>query len=524
MTAALALATPVARGGDFDFEALRSLVASHHIQTIEDLLPALPDTLRSHYTLVFASRSLQGASFERPRVILFGSDAQFIIAFSGDPGQPGFNLLETMEFDARSGKFLLREMEFPQRPNDQGSVAYTVPNASRCQRCHGTPARPIWDSHPLWPGAYGERYNASLSTEERTGIALFLDKQRADARYKTLLGASRFADEETFRPSARSRYSGTQQESPNATLSHLLEPLLSQSIMSELTANAAFDAHKYALLGASEGHCGRLDEFYPADRGIEIQGALRQFAGETERRNREEIVSKKLRLTASNQGAVAMAGTRVTTTLTNLRFVAENGMGVSTNNWTVAMEKGTYDFTSTLSTQGSLRDVLLAEVARHDGRIRAYSDYATSTDGDRYCNYLKRHSRAALSRNPSNSELADAAANGAREAPHAELQTDAGRPSDSKPAQAEIATLAVLKLCVDCHSSTIAPNIPFADAVQLKYALTNRPSAHGRLIDEIRYRLGAAAGSKRMPLGVNLSDLDRVALERYFDDLAAKAP
>src|SRR5256885_17060270 len=39
---------------------------------------------------VFESRSLQGASPENPRVILFGPDARFIVTFNGSPAQRGF--------------------------------------------------------------------------------------------------------------------------------------------------------------------------------------------------------------------------------------------------------------------------------------------------------------------------------------------------------------------------------------------------------------------------------------------------
>ena len=217
---------PQVRGNGFDFAALHSLLTTRRIDSIEDLLPALPESLRLHYALVFASRSLQGASFESPRVILFGPDARFVVAFGGDPNQRGYNVLETMEFNDRSGQFLLREFEFQSHASGAAPVLISEPNPSRCQRCHGTPARPVWDSHPLWPGVYGERYNASLSIEEQVGIRQFLARQGADARYRHLLGTDRFANRETFRPSAQSRYSGTPPESPNAELSRLLEPLV----------------------------------------------------------------------------------------------------------------------------------------------------------------------------------------------------------------------------------------------------------------------------------------------------------
>ena len=523
LTALLVIGPPV-RGSGFDFAALHSLLTTRRIDSIEDLLPALPESLRHHYALVFASRSLQGASFESPRVILFGPDARFIVAFNGDPNQRGYNVLETMEFNDSSGQFLLREIEIPSHAAGAAPVLISEPNPSRCQRCHGTPARPVWDSHPLWPGVYGERYNASLSIEEQAGIGQFLAKKGADARYRHLKGADRFANRETFRPSTQSRYSGTPPESPNAELSRLLEPLVSRSIVAELTSNPAFGIYRYLLLGASEGHCGSLDEFYPAERGHEIRTAFYHYVQATDRDNRSEGDAKKRRLTPGNQAVVAVPAVRSAATLNMLRFVAEMDMNMSTRTWTLALEKGTYDFTSSPEARGSLRDALLAEVARRDGRIRSFSDYATSADGDRYCSYLMRRSRGALAWGPL--QVGSAAA-GVAATPG--TQANSARPSQGRAAtvvqgERQPTLPTTLKLCADCHQSGVAPKIPFSDPEQLRRELLSRPSGHGHLIDEIRFRLGPEAGAKRMPLGVNVSEAERLVLEQYFDELAAQTP
>src|SRR6266700_7190712 len=108
---ALALAEP-APAGDFSFDSLNQVIAARHVGSVEELLAVLPEDLRAHYSLVFSSRSLQDASFEHPRAVLFGANAQLILTFNGDPSQHGFEALETMEFDASANRFLFREITF----------------------------------------------------------------------------------------------------------------------------------------------------------------------------------------------------------------------------------------------------------------------------------------------------------------------------------------------------------------------------------------------------------------------------
>jgi len=195
-----------------------------------------------------------------------------------------------------------------------------------------------------------------------------------------------------------------------------------------------------------------------------------------------------------------------------LRFVAESALGVSTQDWTLALEKGTYDFTLPPAPAQPLRETLLAEVARRDAAILDLSRYSTSSDGDRYCSYLKRRSRSALT--PSNDSAPGVVA------PH---QTSPLARLDAAPTAASIAPPAALRLCVSCHETGVAPLLPFSDPTQLTQQLRVRPSAHGALLDEIRFRLSAAAGAQHMPLGLNLSDADRDSLEAYFAALAASS-
>src|SRR2546422_1224864 len=198
---------------------------------------------------LFESRSLQGASFDSPRAIVFGPDARFIVTFNGSPAQRGFRVVETMEFDDETKEFRLRELLFPERGAIVDRVVVSEVNPERCARCHGTPPRPVWDTFPLWPGAYGERYRTNLSPRERAGLSVFLAQQATHPRYRQLLGATRLAEARTFRSSALSQYAGIPEEPPNAELAINLSRLQSQSIARQMALQPAFDAYRYVLLG-----------------------------------------------------------------------------------------------------------------------------------------------------------------------------------------------------------------------------------------------------------------------------------
>jgi hypothetical protein len=499
LSCALACTGGAAAARGFDFDSLRQLIRAGNIGTIEQLLAALPATERSHYTLVFESRSLQGASLKSPRAILFGPDARLILTFNGDPAQRGYRTLETMEFDATSQEFRLRELEFAA---GGGAPVVSAVNPERCARCHGTPARPVWDTFPLWPGAYGERYRSHLSARERSGLASFLAAQPTHPRYRQLLYTERYADAQTFRPSAVSLYSGSVQEPPNAELTLALTRLQSQAITRQLEQQPAFAAYRYALLGMADEACGALAEFYPEALWRAQREGFARFATDTVAANARQAQLKALRAGAAARAQVSNAA------LLQLRFVAESALGVQTRDWTLALEKGTYDFSLPPLAPQPLREALLRELESDDPSLRELSDTSTSADGDRYCSYLRRRSRAALT----------PAATGAP------LLTDASRAAAAPAASADPAAAAAppsLQLCIACHESGVAPPLPFSDAAQLARQLHTRGTPHGALLDEIRFRLSAAAGAQRMPLGLNLSDADRASLERYFAALAS---
>jgi hypothetical protein len=514
-------AAPPAQAAGFNFASLQWLLSHQDIGSVEELLAALPAAQRNRYALVFESRSLQGASAENPRVILFGPDARFIVTFNGSPAQRGFRVVETMEFDDDSKEFRLRELLFPEAAVGPDRVVVSELNPERCARCHGAPPRPVWDTFPLWPGAYGERYRARLSARERAGLAAFLALQPTHPRYRELLEVKRFADPQTFRSSALRQYAGIPEEPPNAELAINLGRLQAQSVARQLVRQPGFELYRYALLGLADNACGRLADFYPDALWRTQRPVFERFARNSAATNARQAQLKAARAAFSGGAAVTSDSSTSDNALVQLRFVAESALGIATQNWTLALERGTYDFTMPPLPAQPLRETLLAEVATRDATIRDLSLYSTSSDGDRYCSYLKRRSRAALT--PPNDGANGVIALDPTSAPAGAAADPTAVALANASAAATIARPAALQLCVSCHETGVAPLLPFSNPTQLAQQLRVRPSAHGALIDEIRFRLSSAAGPHQMPLGLNLSDAERESLESYFAALAASA-
>jgi len=158
--------------------------------------------------------------------------------------------------------------------------------------------------------------------------------------------------------------------------------------------------------------------------------------------------------------------------------------------------------------------------------------YASARGAARYCAYLQRRSIAALSARQNTAQVMAAS-------PHAAAAGGGGQgaslhtadvalpvPVEAAATLSPMAALvrpAALQMCVNCHETGTAPSLPFSDPARLTHELQARPAAHGVLLDEILFRLSAAAGPRRMPLGTNLPDEERRALERYFTALAASS-
>jgi hypothetical protein len=180
----------------FAYEDIVALIQGQNLTSVEQVLPALPEELRSNYTLMHDSRSLQSASVDAPRAILFGADGRLTCAFAGDPANPGFDSLECFQFREEQRAFDFRQIRFPTAANGLTQVVFSGSNQSadgktKCTSCHGADPRPNWDSYSVWPGAYGaddDSIGKDPSLEnDASHYAGFVARRSTDARYRWLV-------------------------------------------------------------------------------------------------------------------------------------------------------------------------------------------------------------------------------------------------------------------------------------------------------------------------------------------------
>jgi cytochrome c553 len=481
--------------GAFTFTDFQNLVSKPGVDSIEAVLAHLPEDYRSKYVLMFESRSLQQGSFTNPRVLMFGNDAQFIISFNGAKDQRGYDALETMEFDPLKNQFNYREVLFPKKDSSDRSIKISEVNTARCTKCHGDPARPVWDSHPIWPGAYGEKYLSPLSKSERKGIQDFLAEHKKHERYKFLVHAESFAKDDTFLPTAKERYDSTDKESPNTQLSRLLSDLNARRVAKIITQNPDFPKVRYAVLASLDSDCGDWSNDLPTSQKENFLKNLANYRFQSAQKNREQQRLKNGRMASVRDGSHAAVPLQDQETLDEVRFIFDEILHSPTELWSTALEANTSDFTAPLSFRSKLRSLILKEVEAQDPVLREMENLRKISSSEKFCSLLAKKAVAGL----------------------AKRKFD--RPSGDVQVQAHLAPALVAK-CMNCHETGVGPFIPFSQPQKLSELLTQGHYARGTLKQEIQFRLSSEAASQRMPLGMNISDEQAKELQRYFENLA----
>lgn len=491
----LALLCAGARVWAFDFHDFQQLVTSNRFHSIDTLLAALPASYREHYVVLFDSRSLQSASFERPRVILYGDDARLLIGFNGDPAGQGYDVLETAEYDPAAQDFNFRELRVVEGKEGEGrSLQLSSNNPPLCQGCHGSPPRPIWDSSPLWPGAFGERYLANLSPAERHGIEVFLSRQVDNPRYRILVNAQRLAYGNTYRPDARTRYEGEARESPNAELDELLGQLNRQRLVAELKGYPEFDRYRYALLGMAE-HCGLPASFWPAATRTRIQqdweaSQTLHTALTDQQRQLKQARSASMPNRAEERG---LAGDE-NAVMDAVRFVAQEGLGMRPEGWSMALEENATDFQTPQQDELALARLLQPLAMSADAGSLIDTPKSSPQYSESDCDWLRQRSQTVLS------------------------GMSVTRVS-SREGGANAVTLDALGECGACHMSGAAPVLPFESLSGGSGAGQSERSCS--LFHEMGYRVTPQAGDRHMPLNRLLTIQERQTL---LEELASPSP
>jgi hypothetical protein len=259
----------------FTFEDVRALLANEAlgIRTVEGLLRNLPESLRRNVVLLRDSGSTQDASEQFPRVILYTEGARLMLTFNGEASQSGYDLVESIEFDAARDVFVFRELEFPADRGESGEPHVSRDNPNSCASCHRRKGRPIFDTYPEFPDAF---FNGRPVT---AGVRAAYDAFRASAaghpRYRHLLALETHAD-----PARQAA------GEPARTLNALIQQRMDEFLAREVLAHPRFAEIERALLAASAGcSAAEVEALVPEGERARFPKTLEAVATETRYRS-----------------------------------------------------------------------------------------------------------------------------------------------------------------------------------------------------------------------------------------------
>lgn len=367
-------AAPALSAGGFNQASLDRLLSRNPrtgkpVETVEELIPLLPEELRQNFTFVYDSRSpfRESISPDFPRVILFTKDGKFLLTFTGDPAKNGYGLLETMQFDQGSARFRLRAKALPAAKARGGAA----PVSRTCLRCHGQDPRPIFDSYPLWPGFYGSAEDSfppgiAAAREEEARYRHFLSAQARRGVYKDLLyvqgsPVSPYYDPKLLRPEAQEADPTTLYFMPNERLGIALTELNRQRIFRKLRGSATFRRREAELLR-------ELLDCGPS--AVEPEAADRILA-ELKEENAARLVRLGVDPAAPGAGLNDMQELKHPFNMAQIDWLARQA-GVDRGDWSMALEPHSLSFFDGVLSgmhEGHsfyLKEDLIYEILRHE--------------------------------------------------------------------------------------------------------------------------------------------------------------
>jgi hypothetical protein len=317
-------------------------VTGRPVDSIDELVPLLPDELRSNFTLVYDSRSpfRDSISPDYPRVILFTKDGRFVLTFTGDKQKPGANLLESISFDPESARFTLRAYLLPaaERTGWRPSA-----EAANCASCHGADPRPIFDSYPLWPGFYGSQQDTfprdRLGAKEYRDYRTFLAGPAKSGVYRGLIfpagsAVSPYIDPRHFNPDTVEVPAEPLRFLPNTRLGMALTELNRQRIYRKLTEGNGFAANEKQFLA-------ELLDCKPI-RAPPAQ-AVAAIGDQLKRENAARLERLGIRRGDPHPDRDEMQELQFTHELAQIDQVAARA-GVDKSDWSMALEPGSLAF------------------------------------------------------------------------------------------------------------------------------------------------------------------------------------
>lgn len=192
---------------DINIVSLLSIIKSNkNIQTVEDVICRLPESVLENYTLVGKSASAQSSSLRHPRVIMFkkrkDSKIDFLMSFNGNKDDTNYKHIELLKINRTSQQ--TKSLEYIDINFDKDEtgrrVSVSKANPPECMQCHGIyhdKPRPIWDAECFFPTSYNRMKLTSGDSIPRVTNDLkeFLGIVSEHHRYKELKPLAESPDE-----------------------------------------------------------------------------------------------------------------------------------------------------------------------------------------------------------------------------------------------------------------------------------------------------------------------------------------
>lgn len=503
--------------------------------SVEALVPKLPEELRSNFTFIYQSRSPHGGLGDEaqsavdplhPRVVLFSKDARVILAFTGNPAKPGYNVVEMATFDDAKASFVLSKHELGTASPSNG-----VANPAECLRCHGQDPRPFTDSYPLWPGFYGSvRDTFPKGSPELPLYRKFLKTTAKTGVYKSLqwikgTTVPPYLDPKKYDPNTIEASLGEFKFLPNTRLGMALTELNRKRIQRKLKASKLYDRYKYGLLAAYLG-CGTL----PVSEN-EVDATYNALVVE----NTDRITRLGTKPVGPGAGDLNMMEIGFYGNVVQILYLA-NVLEIGHRDWSLALEDNSLSFfDGILSSIHEDKDFYLKE----DFILEMLRDLAATEPAFRpYFRTYRAYEAQGL---PFGERLDFASALAAcplLEKRHAEagkplpaLPPETAQPSPRLPASSQ---LLLTKLgisespfarCVSCHKGEGAlfsgRKIPFESPSDLALVLGKKSASSDRTLrEEILERVKPAAIGHMPPRGESLGEKEAQDLAKFLSAVA----
>lgn len=458
------------------FEAIaRFLRENPDVRSVEAFVHALPKTYREHYVLMHTSASLQGSSFEQPRVLTVALDGEMALAFTGADEQARGNTVELWQFDRPHTRYEFRELVF-----GANGPSLSAANPPLCLGCHGADPRPIWGSYPVWKGAYAEFRDGGNDGDDAPTKAkhqAFVAQLAKLPRYRELYG-----------------HGVDDQSDHNVGFMHLLQETNNLRVARLIASTPFYADYKFAILGA---HLCLADavtwqaKFLPAALAAQHHDAYRPEFRLDNRPGAFELYGHLFEPRAISTASWA-------TLIDPLDARSSSRFSIT--------EPADYDDFSA----GRVGYALASSDRELAGPAHVGTPEATGvvTLDPRTFNYLYKLEPAEC----------DALARQSQERLGALLGQHSPAEIFRLSAQTPVRTpREVLQSCTVCHEGAIptVPKIPFGDIPQLSHWLQGNQGAR----EKVLARLTPDAGAAQMPPGAPLPEAERRALRDFVGAL-----